>query len=78
MSANVLYKGTPRFSAWPGCPMCAGKGEFYNPENEAMVLCFCREHGKPPRAEYLSHCVRCVAESGGLREIGRASCRERV
>ena len=64
MTAKVLFRDSARFAAWPGCPLCAGKGEVYDPEAEGMLLCFCREYGTPPKHE--THCVRCVSEGRGL------------
>ena len=70
MTARVLFRDSARFSAAPGCPMCAGKGEVYDPEAEGMLLCFCRQYGIPPKHE--PHCVRCVTEARGL--IASISC----
>ena len=64
MADRVLYQSAARFSAAPGCPMCAGKGEVYDDEAGGMLLCFCREYGIPPKHQ--PHCVRCVAEARGF------------
>lgn len=56
---------SPRFQAVSDCPLCAGKGEVYDDEAEGWLLCFCREHGKPPRQPQ-THCLRCVSEARGF------------